>query len=173
MSSRNDAILDAAAELIRRDGGVRRLRLSDVARQAGVSRPTVYRRWPDVHAVVSALLIRRLQDIQPSLDGSDRAALVGTIVATAVRIRDDEVLSRVSLSDLATQAGYADALRIAITHGQRAGTIRPGRADRLATMVLLITQSTAQSNRLVTAVLPDRAWRRELATALDGYLRPC
>jgi hypothetical protein len=40
-------------------------------------------------------------------------------------------------------------------------------------MVLLIAQSTAQSNRLVADVLPDRAWRRELATALDRYLRPC
>jgi AcrR family transcriptional regulator len=172
MSSRNDAILDAAAELIRRDG-VQRLRLSDVARQAGVSRPTVYRRWPDVHAVVSALLIRRLQDIQPLLDGRDRTVLVRAIVATAVRIRDDEVLRGVPLSDLAVRAGYTDALRTAIMRGQRAGTIRPGRADRLAAMVLLIAQSTAQANRLVAAVLPDRAWRRELATALDGYLRPC
>src|SRR5262249_49053986 len=106
MSSRNDAILDAAAELIRRDG-VQRLRLSDVARQAGASRPAVSRRWPDVHAVVSALLIRRLQDIQPSLDGRDRSALVRAIVATAARIRDDEVLSDVPVSDLAVRAGYA------------------------------------------------------------------
>ena len=172
MSSRNDAILDAAAELIRRDG-VQRLRLSDVARQAGVSRPTVYRRWPDVYAVVSALLIRRLQDIQPSLDGNDRTALIRAIVATAMRIRDDEVLGGVPLSDLAVRAGYADALRTAIARGQRAGTIRQGRADRIAAMVLLIAHSTAQSNRLVADVLPDRAWRRELVTALDGYLRPC
>jgi AcrR family transcriptional regulator len=42
-----------------------------VARQAGLSRPTVYRRWPDVHAVVSALLIRQMQHIQlaTALDG--------------------------------------------------------------------------------------------------------
>jgi AcrR family transcriptional regulator len=172
MSSRNDVILDAAAELIRRDG-VQRLRLSDIARQAGVSRPTVYRRWPDAHAVVSALLIRQMRDIQPSLDGSDRIALVRAIVVTAARIRDDELLGRVPLSDLATLAEYADTLRAAITRGQRAGTIRSGRADRLATMVLLIAQSTAQSHRPVADVLPDRTWRRELAAALDGYLRPC
>ena len=172
MSSRNDAILDAAAELIRRDG-VQRLRLTDIARQAGVSRPTVYRRWPDAHAVVSALLIRQMQHIQRSFDGSDRTALVRAIVATAVRIRDDELLGSVPLSDLTMLTDYTGALRAAITRGQRAGTIRPGRADQLAAMVLLIAQSTAQSHRLVGDVVPDRAWRRELATALDGYLRPC
>lgn len=172
MSSRNDAILDAAADLIRRDG-VQRLRISDVARQAGVSRPTVYRRWPDVHAMVSALLIRQMQHIQPSLDGSDRTALVRAIVTTAVRIRDDELLSSMPLSGRAMLGEYTGALQAAIMRGQRAGTVRLGRADRLAAMVLLIAQSTAQSHRLVAEVLPDRAWRRELATVLDGYLRPC
>ena len=172
MSSRNDVILDAAAELIRRDG-VQRLRLTDIARQAGVSRPTVYRRWPDVHAVVSALLIRQMQHIQPSLDGSDRVALVRAIVAMAARIRDDELLGRVPLSDLATLAEYVDALRAAITRGQRAGTVRPGRADRIAAMALLIAHSTAKSHHLVAEIVSDRIWRRELATALDGYLRPC
>ena len=39
-------------------------------------------------------------------------------------------------------------------------------------MVLLIAQSTVQSHRLVAQVLPDQAWRRELATALNGYLAP-
>ncbi|HEY3717312.1 MAG TPA: helix-turn-helix domain-containing protein [Jatrophihabitantaceae bacterium] len=184
MSSSND-ILDAAADLIRQRG-VRRVQLSEIARHAGVSRPTVYRRWPDVHAVIAALLTRQVQAIQASvpLDGTDRPALVAAIVATAVRIRDDELLGGLLLSDpdvlaeytvqrLGTsQRGLLEALRAAITRGQKSGTIRRGRAKEMAAMVLLIAQSTVQSHRLVAQVLPDQAWRRELATALNGYLAP-
>lgn len=184
MSSSND-ILDAAAELIKQRG-VRGVRIAEVARQAGVSRPTVYRRWPDGHAIVAALLTREVQAIQASvpLDSTDRAALVAAIVETAVRIRDDELLGGVLLTDpdvlaeyttqrLGTsQRGLLDVLQHAIRAAQRAGTVRRGRASELAAMVLLITQSTVQSHRMVAAVLPDRAWRRELGRALERYLAP-
>jgi len=184
MSSSN-AILDAAAVLIKQRG-VRGVRIAEVARQAGVSRPTVYRRWPDGHAIVAALLTREIQAIQASvpLDGTDRAALVTAIVETAVRIRDDDLLGGVLLTDpdvlaeytverLGTsQRGLLEAMRRAIRAGQQNGTVRRGRATELAAMVLLITQSTVQSHRMVAPLLPDRAWRRELANALDGYLRP-
>ena len=33
--------------------GVRRTTLTDVARRAGVSRMTIYRRWPDVRTLVA------------------------------------------------------------------------------------------------------------------------
>lgn len=184
MSSSN-AILDAAAALIKQRG-VSGVRVAEVARQAGVSRPTVYRRWPDVHAIVAALLTREIRAIQASvpLDGTDRSALVAAIVETAVRIRDDDLLGGVLLTDPDVLAEYAtrrlgtsqlgllETLREAIARGQRAGTIRRGRAKEQAAMVLLIVQSTVQSHRLVASVLPDRAWRRELARALDGYLAP-
>jgi AcrR family transcriptional regulator len=134
MSSSN-AILDAAAELIKQRG-VQGVRLAEVARQAGVSRPTVYRRWPDVHAIVASLLTREIQAVQASVPLE------------------------------------LEALQRAIRAGQRAGTIRRGRATELAAMVLLITQSTVQSHRMVASILPDRAWRRELAHALEGYLAP-
>jgi AcrR family transcriptional regulator len=162
------------------------VRIAEVARQAGVSRPTVYRRWPDGQAIVAALLTREIRAIQAvvPLDGTDRSALVAAIVETAVRIRDDELLGGVLLTDpgvlaeyttqrLGTsQLGLLETLREAIGRGQRAGTIRRGRAKELAAMVLLITQSTVQSHRMVASVLPDRAWRRELTTVLERYLAP-
>jgi AcrR family transcriptional regulator len=52
-----NAILDAAAECVLAFG-VRRTSLSDVARRAGVSRPTVYRRWPDRQALVADVMTR-------------------------------------------------------------------------------------------------------------------
>ncbi len=42
----DDQILDAARSCVL-DFGLRRTTLAEVARRAGVSRPTVYRRWPD------------------------------------------------------------------------------------------------------------------------------
>src|ERR1700761_3872683 len=47
-----NTILDAAAACVLAYG-VRRTSLSDVARQAKVSRPTVYRRWPDRRGLVA------------------------------------------------------------------------------------------------------------------------
>ncbi|GAB3744032.1 TetR/AcrR family transcriptional regulator [Nocardiopsis nanhaiensis] len=63
-SKRNveDEILDAAHDCVEAFG-VRRTTLTDVARRAGVSRPTVYRRWPDVTALVADLLTRELRSI--------------------------------------------------------------------------------------------------------------
>ena len=43
-----DAVLDATRDCVLAYG-VRRTTVSDVARRAGVSRMSIYRRWPDVH----------------------------------------------------------------------------------------------------------------------------
>uniref|UniRef100_UPI0024555EF2 TetR/AcrR family transcriptional regulator n=1 Tax=Nocardia abscessus TaxID=120957 RepID=UPI0024555EF2 len=56
------AILDAARACVQ-EFGVRRTTLTEVARRAGVSRPTVYRRWPDTGALVAELLVRELRGI--------------------------------------------------------------------------------------------------------------
>ncbi|HET7387659.1 MAG TPA: helix-turn-helix domain-containing protein [Nocardioidaceae bacterium] len=52
-----DTILDAARDLLLRMG-MRRMTMADVARRAGVSRATLYRRWRDVRELVAALLTR-------------------------------------------------------------------------------------------------------------------
>ncbi|MBD0674347.1 hypothetical protein BU198_37700 [Streptomyces sp. CBMA156] len=179
-------MLDAAADLIVHLG-VRRTQLSEIARRAGVSRPTVYRRWPDVRAVIGALLTREilaaLEGTEP--DARDREAFVQRVVEIAVRLRDHPVLGallRSDDSDLllqyvverlgASQRGLLEALRSGIERGQEHGSIRAGEPLELAAMVLLIAQSTVQSHRMVASLLPEAAWRRELARALNGYLAP-
>src|SRR5437763_5518278 len=52
-----DAVLDAARDCVLAVG-VRRTTLTDVARRAGVSRMTLYRRWPDVRSLVGDLMTR-------------------------------------------------------------------------------------------------------------------
>ncbi|MFI2606543.1 TetR/AcrR family transcriptional regulator [Kitasatospora sp. NPDC018619] len=184
--STDDAILDAAADLVVHLG-VRRTQLAEIARRAGVSRPTVYRRWPDVRAVIGALLTR---EVLATLEGTaaagpDREAFVERTVEIAVRLRDHPVIGallRSDDSDLlleyvverlgASQRGLLEALVTGIGQGQAHGSIRAGEPLELAAMVLLIAQSTVQSHRMVASLLPEAAWRRELARALNGYLAP-
>ena len=54
-----EQILDAAYELLLAVG-MRRMSMADIARRAGVSRATLYRRWPNVAAVIGALTTREL-----------------------------------------------------------------------------------------------------------------
>src|ERR1044072_5135438 len=58
----DDVLLDAAMECVLAVG-VRRTTLSDVARTAGVSRMTLYRRFPDVRGMLSALITREFGKI--------------------------------------------------------------------------------------------------------------
>ncbi|MFF4385129.1 TetR/AcrR family transcriptional regulator [Kitasatospora sp. NPDC001547] len=184
--STDDTILDAAADLIVHLG-VRRTQLAEIARRAGVSRPTVYRRWPDVRAVIGALLTREILATLAATAqaGRDREAFVERTVDIAVRLRDHPVIGallRSDDSDLlleyvverlgASQRGLLEALRTGIQQGQAHGSIRAGEPLELAAMVLLIAQSTVQSHRMVASLLPEAAWRRELARALNGYLAP-
>jgi AcrR family transcriptional regulator len=53
----DDRLLDAARESILAVGW-RRATLTDVARRAGVSRMTVYRRWPAMRTLLGDLLVR-------------------------------------------------------------------------------------------------------------------
>ena len=52
-------ILEAAAHCVMAYG-VDRVTLAEIARRARVSRPTVYRRWPDIRSVLAALLTTRI-----------------------------------------------------------------------------------------------------------------
>jgi AcrR family transcriptional regulator len=178
------ALLDAAhAEVLAH--GIRRTTASDIARRAGVSRQTLYRYWPDVQALLAALVTRELFAVVPrgatavSLD-----ELSGGLVETADRIRalplvdrlretDPELFARYILDRLGTsQRGIHRELAARIAAGQSAGFVRPGEPDRLAAMLLLIAQSAVQSAPLVAEWLSPEEWRRELHAAVAGYLRP-
>jgi AcrR family transcriptional regulator len=180
-----DQILDAAANcaLVL---GFDRVTLAAIARHAGVSRPTVYRRWPDTRSVLAALLTRQIlgawRDVPAT--GAGRQAVVARIVAVAGRLRRDEVVMRVlhGAPDLAmvyiaermgaSQHALLDLGAGALELAQSDGSVRPGDPRRLAAMCLLITQSTIQSAQLVQAILDEDALAEELTDTLDRYLKP-
>ncbi len=61
-ASEDDPLLDAAHACVMAVG-VRRTTLTDVARRAGISRMTVYRRFPDVAALIQALMTREFSGV--------------------------------------------------------------------------------------------------------------
>ncbi|WP_375487549.1 TetR/AcrR family transcriptional regulator [uncultured Mycobacterium sp.] len=176
-----DRILSAAASCVR-DFGVERVTLAEIARRAGVSRPTVYRRWPDTRSILAELLTRHITDAARDVPvrGEGREAVVERIVAVADRLRRDAFVMAVLRSELAlvyiterlgtSQRLLIDALAGQLRAAQRHGSVRPGDPRRLAAMVLLITQSTIQSARLVRPILGADSLSAELAYALNGYL---
>ena len=184
-SSRNEeAILDAAKQCVLAVG-MRRTTLAEIARRAGVSRPTVYRRWPDVRTLSADLLTRELVALLPADDGDSARQLgVDRIVRTVAAVRqhplfvkiletDPELLTTYVFDRIgASQQHVLDVLTAAIRNGQADGTIRSGDPHELAAMVLLLAQSAVLSARIVADALPPDRLDAQLRTALDTYLRP-
>lgn len=180
------AIFDAARACVE-EFGVRRTTLTEVARRAGVSRPTVYRRWPDTGSLVAELLVRELRAIiaetMPS-GGAARARLVRGIVTGAAMIRSNPLFGKIFRTDTDLMLTYVfgrlgrnqrtlvELFAAVIGEGQSDGSIRAGDPTRLATMLLLITQSAVQSAATVATLLPGRELDAELGHAIEGYLRP-
>src|ERR1700740_2360030 len=66
-----DRILDAAASCVTAYG-VDRVTLAEIARRAGVRRPTVYRRWTDTREILAALLTSRVIGVWCDVSSHDR-----------------------------------------------------------------------------------------------------
>jgi AcrR family transcriptional regulator len=176
-----ERILQAAARCVI-DFGVDRVTLAEIARRAGVSRPTVYRRWPDTRSIMSALLTAHVTKVmrEVPVDGNDREALVGQLVEVADRLRRDALVMSVLHSELArvyiterlgtSQQFLIDGLAARLKVAQRTGSVRAGDPRHLATMVLLIAQSTIQSAGIVASILDTEALACELSHSLNGYL---
>ncbi|RVW09724.1 TetR/AcrR family transcriptional regulator [Prescottella agglutinans] len=181
----DDLILDATRSCVL-DFGLRRTTLAEVARRAGVSRPTVYRRWPDTRAVVADLLTREIRVAIPDMDGDEpaRAQLVRAAVDVATGMREHPLFVKILRSDpdllmtyivdrLGTsQRVIVERVALAVAAGQRDGSIRAGDPTHLAAMVLLIAQSAVQSSVMVAEVLPAAELTAELEIAVDSYLAP-
>ncbi|UXA16313.1 TetR/AcrR family transcriptional regulator [Mycobacterium sp. SMC-4] len=185
VSTVEERILDAAAACVL-TYGVDRVTMTEIARRARVSRPTIYRRWPDIRWVIAELLTVRIAGVLDAVPekGISRDATVARVVAVARHLRDDEVVMSVlrnapaiAMTYIADRLGTSqqiviDALADAIKAGQDEGSVRPGDPRGMAAMCLLITQSTIQSVQLVDGLLDADALDTELGVALNGYLKP-
>ncbi len=178
-------ILDAAAACILAYG-VERTTVTEIARRARVSRPTIYRRWPDIRWVIAELLTIRIAGVLEKVPdrGVGREDMVDRVVAVAEHLRNDEIVMSLIINApslamvyIAERLGTSqqiliDALAEAIKAAQADGSVRDGDPRQLAAMCLLITQSTIQSAQMVDAILDTTALNVELAHSLNGYLKP-
>ncbi len=183
-----DQILDAARATVL-DFGVSRTTVAEVARRAGLSRMTVYRRYPDGAALMRALMTREfgalLAAAQAQADGgaTARQRLVGAATRTVdglmthpLMLRILELEPELLLPYLTERIGRFQqlargAVRATIVDGQEDGSIRAGDPGALAETceyaargIVLAARSLSPRQRAVALA--------ELAALLDAYLRP-
>jgi AcrR family transcriptional regulator len=188
---KKDTVLDAARDCVLAVG-VRRTTLTDVARRAGVSRMTIYRRWPDVRSLVADLMTREwagvVAGVAPPGDGAPvRPQAVAALVAGAAALRrhplfhkiievDPEVLLPYILERRGTsQEAMLAALEATLRAGHRDGTVRACHPARQARSVLLVLQSFAMSGHIMAGddpALSAAAFDDELRQILERYLAP-
>ncbi|MFF5211509.1 TetR/AcrR family transcriptional regulator [Streptosporangium sp. NPDC000396] len=176
----SDPVLDAAREMVLAVG-VRKTTLTDVARRAGVSRMTIYRRWPDVRSLVADLMTREWVLVADRFATEDP---VTAAVAVVRALRDHplwrkivEVDPELLLPYLLERRGSSHEVMLAlvesaIARGQDLGTVRPGDPAALARAVLLTAQSFLLSGPTMLVPLTQDDLDGELTTLLERYLQP-
>ncbi|RFU40854.1 TetR/AcrR family transcriptional regulator [Actinomadura logoneensis] len=170
-------VLDAARDCVLAVG-VRRTTLTDIARRAGVSRMTLYRRWPDVRTIVADLMTREWTAVgtavRPSTTGAGtggagtggggataREALMDGLVTGVAALRDHPLMRKILDVDPelllpylldrlgASQSAFLEIFEEALAAGHADGSIRAGDTARQARALLLVVQSFALSGRTV------------------------
>lgn len=178
-------LLEAAADLIA-SRGTRGFTIAELAREARVSRPTIYRRWPGTDEVVRAALLRQTVSIivRMSPDVRTRQELVAEVMRFSELFRGDRVFGRLldrepevftqySLERIgSSQRAMLRWLEAAIARGQAGGTVRQGAPRDMSVMLLLIVQSAVLSRQAVSSLIGASEWNLELTRAVEGYLLP-
>lgn len=182
-------MLDAARSCLLAVGW-RRTTLTDVARRAGVSRMTIYRRWPDMQTLMSDLMTREWTAI-----GAGSALLVADKSSPARRISrgvvesvealranplfqkivevDPELLLTYLLRRRGrTQDVLLELLVEQVTAAQETGSLRPGDPEAIARSVVLAAQGFAVSASIMADKVDEAALADELQILLEGYLSP-
>ncbi|RZS40952.1 TetR family transcriptional regulator [Herbihabitans rhizosphaerae] len=187
-SLRDDVLLDAARTCVL-ELGFRRTTLTEVARAASVSRMTLYRRFPDVRALLAALMTREFGALLARVaaapaGASARERLTHALVDGVRALAADELMRAVLDRDPELLLPYVferigGVQRIVeefVTGELKAGhddaSIR--RADPLvqARSLFLVAQAFVLSMTPATSDVDTEALLAELRTTVDAALRP-
>jgi AcrR family transcriptional regulator len=183
----DDALLDAARDCVV-EVGVRRTTLTDVAKRAGVSRMTLYRRFPDVRSLVRTLMTREFGALLHQVEisgpntGTARTRLVDHAVSAVRQLAKNPLMQRVLDLDAelmlpylverlgSTQRLVEQFLVGQLEAGHEDGSVREGDPAAQARLVLLTTQAMVLSVRPATTDLDFDDLLDELARFLDAAL---
>ena len=187
MSQRHDfepaeeGVLDAARECVLAVG-FRRTTFSDVARRAGVSRMTLYRRFPDLETILSSLMTREFGRVVErarqagSAHATSRERAVAMVTLAARSLHADPLFARLLDVDpelllpyVTVRLGGMQRMAVAGRAAeleQRDGSVRDGDPEVLARAIELMARG------FVLAREPGLDAWGELGRAVDGYLRP-
>lgn len=170
--------------------GVRRTTLSDVARTAGVSRMTLYRRFPDVRGMLSALITREFGKVLSAATGAAESestargqlvvasvhtirALAANPLMHAVIERDAEMLLPYIMERIGTSQRMTEAyLHAQLAAGHRDGSIREADLKIQARTIFLLLQPYVFTVRPSTSDLELEDLVTELGRLLDVALMP-
>lgn len=186
--SDDDALLDAARECVLAVG-LRRTTLTDVARRAGVSRMTMYRRWPDMNSLVGDLMTREWGALAgiatDEAEGENaRDRIVDGVVRASRALRGHPVFRRIVDVDPETLLPYLvdrrgtsqdrilAQLTEAIRQAQADGSVRSTDPALLARSVILTTHGFVISAGTMTDEVGVADLDAELRLLLDRYLKP-
>jgi len=170
--------------------GWRRTTLTEVARRAGVSRMTMYRRWPDMQTLMADLMTREWSTIgthaQLLADGETPTAadVGGAVVDAANALRDNPLFRKIVDVDPEllltylidrrgrTQDALLQVLEARIRDGQVAGSIRAGDPAAMARSVVLSVHGFVISAATMADVVSVDLLADELRLMLERYLQP-
>lgn len=187
--SGDEAILTAARDSVL-EVGVRRTTATEIARRAGVSRMTLYRRFGDIEHLLVTLLTREVEALLADLAerttglGNARQRLVETAVLGVERFATDPLLLRIIdldpelllpyLLDRTGSSHHATrhVLSTLLTDGHSDGSIRALDDDAASWVLVIVLQAFVFGARLLASEAEPAAVRREVHRLLDGYLRP-
>ncbi|MFI6595353.1 TetR/AcrR family transcriptional regulator [Nonomuraea sp. NPDC050536] len=163
----NEDVLDAARDCVLAYG-VRRTTLTDVARRAGVSRMTIYRRWPDVRTLVGDLMTREWVRV---IEGLDVASDPVKAVVEGVRaLREHPLWRKIVEADPELLLPYLIQRRGASHEAILAVLERATGDARKARAVLLVAQSFLLSAPTMLDPVTLGDLDDELTALLEGYL---
>lgn len=194
--TQDDAILAAVrAEVIAY--GFRRATMTSVARRAGMSRATLYRRGATLDDLVREALVAdftaaasdALPQVPANEPANDEAGAVTRDVIVRAAITTLEALSTEFTQALIehdpelllpylvervgrSQRSILDALSAAIALAQLDGSVRDAPADVLAMGAMQALMPYLVSRRPLEQIAPRQVWLAEAAHLLDGYLAP-
>ena len=184
-----DAILDAARDTVLAVG-VRRATLADVARRAQVSRMTVYRRFPDVAALLAALMTREFggviveqesrvaalptarERLVEAVGGGTEALAAHPLFLRILDVDPELLLPYVTARLGEVQTIVRATLEAHVRAGQADGSIRAGDPKLLAAAIELFARGPALGVRSHDPALDGGAAFAELRRMLDAYLAP-